>query len=182
MALDSPVAILYDSNGVEMAVQDGAAIPVGTPNLLLAGSDGANAQTLLVDSNGRPIVAGAGTAGAPAGGVVTVQGDPAGTPIPISGSISATPTKATTSATSSVASSAVSVTLLALNANRLGATVFNDSNKDLYLKLGAVASLVDFTAKLRAGDYYEVPANYTGVIDGIWSAVNGSARVTELTP
>jgi hypothetical protein len=32
------------------------------------------------------------------------------------------------------------------------------------------------------GAYFEVPANYTGVISGIWAAATGNARVTEYVP
>lgn len=86
------------------------------------------------------------------------------------------------STVSSVAASIVSATVLAANATRLGACIYNDSAAILRLKLGAVASAIDFTIELGMNDYYEVPFGYTGVIDGIWTAAVGSARVTELTP
>lgn len=82
---------------------------------------------------------------------------------------------------SNVASSATNVTLLALNSARLGATIYNDSTQVLYLKLGATATVSSYTVQLQPGEYYEVPFNYTGIIDGIWASANGSARVTELT-
>lgn len=88
---------------------------------------------------------------------------------------------AATPATTSVAASATNVTLLAANANRLGATVYNDSSVNLFLKLGATASTTSFTVKLAAAGYYEVPFNYTGIIDGLWDSATGSARLTELT-
>lgn len=90
--------------------------------------------------------------------------------------------KASTTATlSNVASSASSVTLLALNAQRRGATIYNDSSAILYVKLGATASATSYTVKMYQDDYFEVPAAYTGVIDGIWAAATGSARITEIT-
>ncbi len=82
---------------------------------------------------------------------------------------------------SSVAGSASNVTLLASNANRLGATVFNDSTAVLYIKLGATASTTSFTFKAQPDGYYEVPFGYTGIIDGIWASATGNARLTELT-
>ena len=85
-----------------------------------------------------------------------------------------------TATLSNVASSATNVTLLALNLNRTGATVANDSNQVLYLKLGATASTTSYTVKMRSSDYYEVPFGYTGQIDGIWASANGNARITEL--
>lgn len=84
-------------------------------------------------------------------------------------------------APTTVASSATSTTIAAANANRKGGTVWNNSTAKLYLELGATASLAAFTAILEPGGYYEIPFNYTGVISGIWTAVNGNAQVRELT-
>lgn len=90
--------------------------------------------------------------------------------------------RSATATTTSVADTAVSTTLLASNANRLGATIYNDSTVALYLKLGATASLTSFTVKMAADGYYEVPFGYTGIIDGIWASdASGSARIVELT-
>jgi hypothetical protein len=86
----SPAVILFDINGIPMAVEDGVAVPVGTTAIVAAGSDGTDAHFLLVDSTGRPVVAGAGVAGTPAGGVVSIQGVAGGTAVPISGTVSAT--------------------------------------------------------------------------------------------
>jgi hypothetical protein len=33
---------------------------------------------------------------------------------------------------------------------------------------------------MDAGDYFETPYEYTGIIDGIWSSADGSARITEV--
>lgn len=89
--------------------------------------------------------------------------------------------KAATGTLANVAGSATSVTVLASNTARLGATIYNDSTAILYLKLGATASSTSFTVKMQPDDYYEVPAGYTGIIDGIWTSATGSARVTEIT-
>lgn len=90
-------------------------------------------------------------------------------------------TRAGTPSQSSVAGSASSVSLLASNANRLGATIYNDSTSNLYVRLGSTASTSNFTVKLAQDDYYEVPFGYTGAIDGIWDSATGNARITELT-
>jgi len=88
-----------------------------------------------------------------------------------------------TTAVTSVASALVNTLLLAVNADRLGATIYNDSNSRLFVKLGAVASTTSFTVRLESQGYYEVPFNYTGIIDGIWvSVASGFARITEFTP
>lgn len=91
----------------------------------------------------------------------------------------ATPTQ------TSVASSATNVTVVASNANRLGATITNESTQNLYLKLGATASATSYTVLLPGAAaapyaYYEIPFGYTGIVDGLWASANGNARVTEL--
>lgn len=91
------------------------------------------------------------------------------------------PAVATTSAVTQVASSATSVTLKATNANRLGLMIFNDSTSVLYVKFGATASTTSYTVKMTAGQYYEAPFGYTGVVDGIWASANGNAYITEVT-
>jgi len=91
-----------------------------------------------------------------------------------------TPRTATATLTN-VASSATSVTLLALNVARLGATIMNDSTKVLFVKFGTTASATSYTVQLAGKQYLEVPFGYTGRIDGIWVSANGDARMTELT-
>jgi ornithine carbamoyltransferase len=80
-----------------------------------------------------------------------------------------------------VSDTASSTTLLASNAARLAAIIYNDSTVGLYVKYGATASATSFTYFLDAGESYR-EERYTGVIDGIWeSDASGTARVTELT-
>lgn len=87
-----------------------------------------------------------------------------------------------TGTTTSVASSASSVTILAANAARLGATVYNDSTQILYLLLGSgTASATNYTIQIAANGYYEAPFRFSGQLTGIWAAANGFARVTEVT-
>jgi hypothetical protein len=71
----TPDVMLYDSNGVELAVANGVAIPVGTRGLLAAGSDGTNARFILLDASGRQLAVGAAASGAAvAGNPVLVAG------------------------------------------------------------------------------------------------------------
>lgn len=91
-------------------------------------------------------------------------------------------TKLTPSATatlSNVAGSASSVTLLASNTSRLGATIVNDSTAQLYVKFGSTASTTSYTYTLFQFDQLEVPFGYTAIITGIWASATGNARVTE---
>lgn len=109
---------------------------------------------------------------------------PAGTNIigALSANQSVKETRSATGTQTSVGDSASSVTVLASNANRLGATIYNDSSAALYLKCGATASTTSYAVKLFQDDYWEVPYNYTGIIDGIWASdAGGNARVTEFT-
>jgi hypothetical protein len=90
--------------------------------------------------------------------------------------------KSGTATLANVAGSASSVTLQASNAARIGLILSNDSTATLYVKYGATASATSFTYRLAPGAYWEMPQPiYTGIVDGIWSAANGFARMTELT-
>ena len=84
MGAESPNVILYDVNGQEMSVSNGAAIPAGTSALMIAGSDGTNSRFITLDASGRTVSVGAGVAGTPAGGVISIQGVVGGTVLPIS--------------------------------------------------------------------------------------------------
>src|SRR5688572_9704934 len=88
MSSDSKTSILYSADGYELAVADSTALPSSARGLLLAGSDGANTKFILIDGSSRIVTVGAGTAGTPVGGVVSIQGVPGGTNVPISGTVS----------------------------------------------------------------------------------------------
>ena len=88
-----------------------------------------------------------------------------------------------TSAVTSVVSAAVSTSILASNPNRRMAIMVNDTDKSVYVKLGATASTTSFSYKLSPGQILELPIPiYTGAIDAIWeTSPTGSMRVTEIT-
>lgn len=88
-----------------------------------------------------------------------------------------------TSSVTSVVSAAVSTSILASNANRRMAILFNDCDKAVYVKLGATASTTSFSYKLSPAQTLELPIPlYTGAIDAIWDATpTGSMRVTEIS-
>lgn len=89
--------------------------------------------------------------------------------------------KAATGTQTTVASSASNVTLLASNANRLGAILYNDSTAICYVRLAATATSSNFSYKMMPDSTVEIPFGYTGIIDGIWASATGNMRVTELT-
>jgi hypothetical protein len=71
-------------------------------------------------------------------------------------------------------------TIATASTGRLGCQVFNEGAGNLHITLGtATTSTSSYTVRLSAGDYYEVPSNYTGLIGGIF-ATAGTARVTEV--
>lgn len=159
-------------------VNDGAAKKMQTYRNTV-GADSVDAEAVaLVDSSGNPLTVFPVNDN---GGSLTVDGSVSVSNLPATQATKET--RSATAATSQVADTATSTQLLASNANRLGATILNDSSARLYIKLGATASVTDYTVSLAQNDYYEVPFNYTGNIDGIWASDpnNGAARITELT-
>lgn len=88
---------------------------------------------------------------------------------------------ATTSTLTNTADNAASVTVLASNANRQRAFLFNDSTAVASVKYGVTASATSFTKKMFPGEFFVVEC-YTGIIDCIWaSAPGGAMRATEIT-
>jgi hypothetical protein len=88
---------------------------------------------------------------------------------------------AATGTQTTITSSIAVQTILAANNSRSGAVIFNDSTQRLYLLLSATGT-VSATVKtldVLAGAAYDVPANYSGIIKGIWASANGFAYVTE---
>ncbi len=85
-------------------------------------------------------------------------------------------------ALASVPSSITSVVLAAANPARRQLVIVNVSTKVLSVAFAATASVAAFSFQLAANGIYESPINgYTGIVSGIWAAVNGSAKVTEVT-
>lgn len=92
-------------------------------------------------------------------------------------------TPITTATLSNVTSAAADTLLVAANAARKGLIIYNDSTSTLSIKFGSASSGTSFTVRLLSNTSYEMNplAVYTGQINGIWSAANGAARITELT-
>lgn len=101
-------------------------------------------------------------------------------PLPISGTVSITDTSST-GATPTNFSSLTYATISASNASRKGLTLFNEGPGLLYVTLGtSTTTSSSFTVRMSAGDYYEVPFGYIGLVGGIFGTA-GNARVTEIT-
>lgn len=74
MPLTDQNPALENKNGSALDLDPGSAVPAGATGLLQIGTDGSVARAILTDSSGHPVVVGAGTAGTPTGGIVSVQG------------------------------------------------------------------------------------------------------------
>ncbi len=150
------------------------------------------AQNAALGSNTQALIGGSVTTAAPSyttgniqplslttAGLLRVDGS--GVTQPVSGTVNNIPQTSATGTLSSVAGSAVSVTLLASNASRKGAFIYNDSTSTLFLALSATASTTSYTAQVPSQSLLELSFLYTGVISGIWSLAVGNARITEMT-
>jgi hypothetical protein len=72
-------------------------------------------------------------------------------------------------------------TIATASTGRLGCQIFSEGPGTLYVTLGtSTTSTSLYTVRLASGDYFEVPANYTGLIGGIF-ATAGTARVTQVS-
>lgn len=98
---------------------------------------------------------------------------------PSSASVSLPTSNASTR--SNIVASTTAVALFTSNPVRKGGTIWNNSTANLYIEFGATPTTSAFGVKINADGYYELPFNYTGSLNGIWDAANGSALVRELT-
>lgn len=108
-----------------------------------------------------------------------------GTFTPASGAaLSAADLRSQNSAFSSVNSGTTSVTLLAANSTRNGATIVNTDANTLYIDLtGGTASATRYSYALAQNGWLEVPFGIAGTITGVWAVDGtGAALVTEARP
>src|SRR3990167_1490911 len=88
---------------------------------------------------------------------------------------------APTGTVTSIVTAASTTNLLASNSGRRGATVSNYSGTSVLVKLGLMRNSNDHTVIMNNTDYYEVPFNYSGVVQYFSSSVAGFIKVTEIT-
>lgn len=74
MSLESPTKTLFNSDGYELVVKDNTSLSEDSAAFLLAGSDGSDSHYISLDSEGRKLAVGTGTAGSPSGGILSAQG------------------------------------------------------------------------------------------------------------
>jgi len=89
---------------------------------------------------------------------------------------------ANTAVITSITASVTSVTALAANTNRLGATFVNNSASTAYLAFAATATNAAFTYRMGPNSTLELPRpTYNGVISIIWTTAVGALLCTEIT-
>jgi hypothetical protein len=211
MPLESPVSILYNSDGIELSVSGGIAPPLSTSALMFAGLDASStARVLRTHTDGTLFITGSiqttaatdvtasqGNSGSIAQSWyvqltngTTVVGQAITNALFVTGAVTVANVltssflKSTTSSVAAVARTATSTTILAANTARQFATIFNDSTVNLFLRLSSgTASSTSYSVRVGASSYFEVPANYSGIITGIWASGGaGNAHITEFTP
>lgn len=173
MSLENAYTVLYDSTDTETGT---VANPFTVDGTVIANQGTAAAvagawPTLVTDGVDTAEVTNAAP-GAGAFGLV----------VRVAGSISTTIAQPATSTVTSVVVAVASTTILAANATRLGAIIWNDSGTT-YVKLGSGASSASFTVRLSNKSEWELPFPvYTGIITGSASAGTNTVLATELTP
>jgi hypothetical protein len=184
MSLTNAYTVLYNSSDVEVgtATNPLRVDPTGTTPQPVTGTVTANQGTPAAVANAWPILV---TDGVDTAEVVnTTPGAGAfGLVVRVAGTIPTTFAQPGTSTVTSVGLTTSVTTVLAANANRLGAILWNNGAQQAYIKLGSGATTSSFTARLANQSEWEIPFPvYTGVITGITAAGTATVLATELTP
>lgn len=183
MSLTNAYTVLYDSNDVETgtAANPLRVDPTGTTPQPVTGTVTANQGTAAAVAGAWPILVTDGTDTAEV--VNAAPGAGAfGLVVRVAGSISTTTAQPATGTITSVNVAVATTTILAANANRMGAILYNQDGMT-FVALAAGATSANYTVRLTANSYYEVPFPvYTGIITGSASAGTNTVLATELTP
>lgn len=183
MPLEQTSTTLYDSSDVETgtAANPLRTDPTGTTTQPVSGTVTANQGTPAAVANAWPTLVTDGTDTAEV--VNTTPGAGAfGLVVRIAGTVSISLAQPTTGTTTSVALSVVVATILAANASRLGAILFNDGGASAYVRLAAGATTALFTVRMSNNATWELQTPvYTGIITGITAAGTATMLATELT-
>jgi hypothetical protein len=177
MPLESPISVLYDSNGTEIAVSQSQIVSgASQPGLMVAGS-GSNGGAIFfrMANDGALFVTGTLATAAVATQSVAV--------ISWSAAVTASVREigARTTVVSSANGSVTNFTVLAANGTRKKASFYKEGGSTCYIKLGATASTTSYTVAIGNNGYFETPDGYTGQVDIIFSNNAGVVRVTEIT-
>lgn len=178
MGLESPISVLYNTAGYELAVSQSQVVSNSyQPGLVMAGSgsDGL-ARFFRVNSDGYLFVTGTFATSVATQSVQVASWLPG-----VTASVDQIGTS--TTAITSANASTTNYTILPTNPNRRGALFFKEGTNTCYLKFGATATTSSYSIRLGSDDYYELPTLYTGQVDIVFNttASNNTLRVTEFT-
>jgi len=190
MGLESPISVLYNNEGNEIAVSQSQFVNgVSQPGLVMAGSgsDG-RAYFLRTSTDGSLFITGSFASTTVATQSVFVAGWLASVTAVVTGTVALVPSSsvvigfiapgvtasvrpvgAATTTVTSIAAATTNATALAANVNRKAATFFKEGSNIAYLKFGATASTTSYTVRLSNNGYYEMPDGYSGQVDVIFS-------------
>lgn len=119
-------------------------------------------------------------------GTITIGGGTIGTLASVGGTVTTSEIGASAGALTAVTgSTAAHVTVLAANANRRGACIYNNTTLNFFVSMGTTAGTGDasYTVKMTPGSYYEFPGPkiFTGSVTAIASGTGGTISVTEFS-
>lgn len=135
--------------------------------------------SILIDAQGNPVEQ-ATFVGFPLGTTNNGTDGELGGKVIIIGDRAAAVNNPSTATTTQVNASATSVSLLASNPARKGASIFNTGSSTLHLSYTATATAAATAVDIVTGAYFEVPFGYTGAIAGIWDgSPSGKANINE---
>ena len=174
----SMTALKVDGSAVTQPVSGSVTANIGTSGSLAldATLTGGTQKTKLVDTGGTNV------GSISAAGALKVDGSavtqPVSGTISVSGTMPTAEVRATTSAAPTAFTATTSTQVFASNANRKMFTVYNNSDKDLYLMLAAAAvSTTSFHVKVTANGGYFSTTDYSGEIRGILNAAITTGQV-----
>lgn len=178
-SLTTQGSLRVDGSGSTQPISGTVTANAGTGNFNVVGTGSDNTTNSTAK---LPVISAVANTSNPtytSGNMVPLSTDTAGN-LRVTGTI--TVDKSTASNITSVAGAISNTSILASNANRVLATIFNAANKIMYVALGGTASLSSYSVQIANNSYWELPVTYTGAISAVWaSGVTGNALVTELT-
>lgn len=178
MSFESPLSVLYNSDGVEVTVTSSQAIVAGQPGIAIMGSGSSGWHPFKVATTGEVFITGSID--------VTVV------PVPTqSVSINSWSTSVTASVmelgaanttVSSVDATLTSYQILPANPNRRAFYLYKEATGTCYIKFGATGAAANsFTLKMGPNSFFE-NEKYTGPVCVVFSATPaGALMVTEET-
>jgi hypothetical protein len=178
MSFESPLSVLYNSDGIEVTVTASQAIAAIQPGIAVMGSGSAGWQPFKVAPTGELFVTGALSVS-----VATVATQSVQVASWLS-SVTASMMElgAANTTVSGVAASTTSYQILSTNTNRRAFYIYKEATGTCYVKFGATGAATNsFTLKMGPSSFFE-NEKYTGPVCVIFSAdTAGGIMVTEET-